>query len=49
MNGTFPATITAVKTVDTRTDILIELEYIGLQLLQLLEKISPQANLYFFI
>jgi hypothetical protein len=29
MNGTFPATITAVKTVDTRTDILIELEYIG--------------------
>jgi hypothetical protein len=29
MNGTFPAKITAVKTVDTRTDILIELEYIG--------------------
>src|SRR4030095_954522 len=29
MNGTFPATITAVKTADTRTDILIELEYIG--------------------
>ena len=29
MNGTFPATITAVKTANTRTDILIELEYIG--------------------
>jgi parallel beta-helix repeat protein len=29
MNGTFPAAITAVKTAGTRTDILIELEYIG--------------------
>ena len=29
MNGTFPATITAVKTDSTRTDILIELEYVG--------------------
>jgi hypothetical protein len=29
MNGTFPATISAIKTADSRTDILIELEYIG--------------------
>ena len=29
MNGSFPATITAVKTSNSRTDILIELEYIG--------------------
>jgi len=29
MNGTFPATITAVKTTNSRTDILIELEYLG--------------------
>jgi len=29
MSGTFPATITAVKTANSRTDILIELEYIG--------------------
>jgi len=29
MSGTFPATITAVKTANNRTDILIELEYIG--------------------
>jgi len=29
MNGTFPATITATKVGSDRTDILIELEYIG--------------------
>jgi parallel beta-helix repeat protein len=29
MNGTFPATITATKIADSRTDIMIELEYIG--------------------
>jgi parallel beta-helix repeat protein len=29
MNGTFPATITATKVVGARTDILIELEYMG--------------------
>jgi len=29
MSGTFPAKITAVKTDSSRTDILIELEYIG--------------------
>ena len=29
MTGTFPATITAAKTANNRTDILIELEYIG--------------------
>jgi parallel beta-helix repeat protein len=29
MNGTFPATITATKVIGNRTDIMIELEYIG--------------------
>ncbi|HEX6847112.1 MAG TPA: right-handed parallel beta-helix repeat-containing protein [Chitinophagaceae bacterium] len=29
MNGTFPAKITAIKTANVRTDILIELEYMG--------------------
>jgi hypothetical protein len=29
MNGTFPATITATKVTNDRTDILIELEYMG--------------------
>ena len=48
MNGTFPATITAVKMANTRTDILIELEYIGSTIITTLGENIAAGKSYIF-